>query len=119
MKILVVDDSKTMRRIIINNLKAAGFKDYVEAGDGEEALERMEGVGLVLTDWNMPGMDGLALVQQLRSDPDHAAVPIIMITSEGARNEVLVALKSGVNDYIVKPFTKDVLKEKVSAAVKN
>jgi two-component system, chemotaxis family, chemotaxis protein CheY len=113
MRILVVDDSTTMRRIIANSLKAAGYDDIVEAGDGAQALETMDGVGLVLTDWNMPNMDGLTLVKTLRADPAKAGLPIIMVTSEGAREEVMEALSAGVNDYIVKPFTKDVLAAKV------
>lgn len=113
MRILVVDDSTTMRRIISNSLKAVGFDDIVEAGDGQQALAAMEGVSIVLTDWNMPNMDGLTLVKSLRGAPATARLPIIMITSEGARDEVMEALAAGVNDYIVKPFTKEVLAEKV------
>ncbi len=115
MKILVVDDSITMRRIILNNLKASGYSDLAEAGNGVEALSLMNGVDLVLTDWNMPVMDGLTLVKEIRSNPTFGSVPIIMITTEGAKDEVLTALKEGVNDYIVKPFTKSVLVEKVEA----
>jgi two-component system, chemotaxis family, chemotaxis protein CheY len=114
MRVLVVDDSTTMRRIIINSLKAAGFTDTVQAGDGSEALETMDGVGMVLTDWNMPVMDGLTFVKALREKPEYAEIPIIMVTSEGAREEVMEALSAGVNDYIVKPFTKDILAAKVS-----
>lgn len=113
MRILVVDDSTTMRRIISNSLRAAGYEDIVEAGDGQQALETMEGVNLLLTDWNMPNMDGLTLVKTVRSNPAWAGIPIIMVTSEGARDEVMEALAAGVNDYIVKPFTKDVLADKV------
>ncbi len=113
MRILVVDDSTTMRRIIINSLKAAGFTDLVEAGNGEEALKTLDGVNLILTDWNMPVMDGLSLVKEVRSDAAMNSIPIIMVTSEGARDEVMEALAAGVNDYIVKPFTKDTLAEKV------
>lgn len=113
MKILVVDDSTTMRRIIISSLKLAGFPDVVEAGDGEEALKAMKGISLVLTDWNMPVMNGLELAQRLREDSANDGIPIIMITSEGAKGEVMEALASGVNDYIVKPFTRDTLAEKV------
>ena len=113
MKILVVDDSTTMRRIICNSLRAAGFTDLVEAGDGNEALKQVAGVELVLTDWNMPGMDGLSLVKALRSQASTSRVPIIMVTSEGAREEVMEALAAGVNDYIVKPFSRDILAVKV------
>jgi len=113
MKILVVDDSATMRRIVENNLKTSGFEDIVQATNGVEALANMAGIELVLTDWNMPVMDGLSLVKEIRSNPTFANVPIVMITTEGAKEEVIQALKEGVNDYIVKPFTKQVLLEKI------
>jgi two-component system chemotaxis response regulator CheY len=113
MRILVVDDSTTMRRIVSNSLRAAGFADIVEAGDGRQALETLADVGMVLTDWNMPVMDGLSLVRSLRANPATARLPVIMVTSEGAREEVMEALSAGVNDYIVKPFTKEILAEKV------
>ena len=117
MRVLVVDDSITMRRIITNNLKASGYDDVVEAGHGVEALGNMNGVELVLTDWNMPVMDGLSLVKEIRSNPTFGSVPIIMITTEGVKSEVLEALKEGVNDYIVKPFTKSTLIEKIEAVL--
>jgi two-component system chemotaxis response regulator CheY len=118
MRILVVDDSTTMRRIISNSLRAAGYEDIVEAGDGQQALETMDGVNMLLTDWNMPNMDGLTLVKAVRSNSAWASLPIIMVTSEGARDEVMEALAAGVNDYIVKPFTKDVLADKVKSMLK-
>ena len=113
MKILVVDDSTTMRRIITKNLIRAGFKNVVEAGNGAEALSNMEEVELILTDWNMPVMDGLTFVIEVRNSPVYAEIPIIMITTEGAQKEVIEALKQGVNDYIVKPFTPKTLIEKI------
>ncbi len=112
-KVLVVDDSATMRRIIVNNLKASGYEDVVEASNGVEALSNMAGVDIVLTDWNMPVMDGLSLVKEIRGNSSFSGVPIIMVTTEGAKGEVIEALKQGVNDYIVKPFTKQVIIEKV------
>jgi len=118
MRILVVDDSTTMRRIIANSLKAVGYEDIVEAGDGQQALETLAGVDMLLTDWNMPNMDGLTLVKAVRANPATASLPIIMVTSEGARDEVMEALAAGVNDYIVKPFTKDILAEKVRGMLK-
>lgn len=118
MRILVVDDSTTMRRIIANSLKAVGFEDIVEAGDGQQALETLDGVDMLLTDWNMPNMDGLTLVKAVRANPSTSGLPIIMVTSEGARDEVMEALAAGVNDYIVKPFTKDILAEKVRGMLK-
>jgi two-component system chemotaxis response regulator CheY len=118
MRILVVDDSTTMRRIISNSLRAVGYEDIVEAGDGQQALQTLDGVNLLLTDWNMPNMDGLTLVKEVRSSAATAQLPIIMITSEGARDEVMEALAAGVNDYIVKPFTKETLGEKVKAIIR-
>jgi two-component system, chemotaxis family, chemotaxis protein CheY len=117
MKILVVDDSATMRRIIINHLKMAGFEDVAEAANGVEALGRMSGIELLLTDWNMPVMDGLSLVKEVRKDPNFSTVPIIMITTEGAKAEVLEALRNGVNDYIVKPFSKQIILEKIESVM--
>jgi len=117
MKVLVVDDSATMRRIIENNLKSAGYEDVIQASNGLEALSSMAGVELVLTDWNMPVMDGLSLVKEIRSNPAFSSVPIVMITTEGAKEEVIEALKQGVNDYIVKPFTKVTLMEKIEKVI--
>ncbi|MFC1554853.1 response regulator, partial [candidate division KSB1 bacterium] len=88
-----------------------------EAGDGVEALGNMEGVELVLTDWNMPEMDGLTLVKELKKNPAYADIPIIMITTEGAKTEVVEALKHGVNNYIVKPFDKETFMKKVNATI--
>ena len=118
MKVLVVDDSATMRRIIENNLKAAGYEDVVQAGNGLEALSSMAGVDLVLTDWNMPVMDGLSLVKEIRKNSAFANVPIVMVTTEGAQEEVIEALKQGVNDYIVKPFSKQTMLEKIEKVIK-
>lgn len=115
MKILVVDDSATMRRIISKNLNSIGYSDISEAENGEEALEKLDGIDLVLTDWNMPVMDGLTMVKTLRGNPAYKDLPIMMITSQAAKKEVIEALKNGVNDYIVKPFTPGTLTEKVEA----
>jgi len=115
LKILAVDDSPTMRRIIINTLKRAGFKDVIEANDGKDALAKMkiEDVNFVITDWNMPEMDGLTLVTNLRSSPEYKEVPILMVTTRSVKDDIVEALKAGVNNYIVKPFTPDTLKEKI------
>lgn len=113
MKILTVDDSSTMRRIIKNTLNRIGYTDVVEAEHGVDALAKMAGVELVLTDWNMPEMDGLTFVKALRSNPQFGELPIIMVTTEAAKKEILEAIKSGVTDYVVKPFTPEVLKEKL------
>ncbi|MEE9553446.1 MAG: response regulator [candidate division Zixibacteria bacterium] len=117
MKILVVDDSAIMRRIISNNLKSAGHSDIVEAGNGAEAMEKLGGIELILTDWNMPVMDGLTFVKEVRKDTSYSKVPIIMVTTEGAKTEVMEALKNGVNNYIVKPFTPETLMEKLNATL--
>ncbi len=113
MKILTVDDSSTMRRIIKNTLNRLDYTDVVEAEHGVDALAKMAGVELVLTDWNMPEMDGLTFVKALRSNPQYNDIPIIMVTTEAAKKEILEAIKAGVTDYIVKPFTPDTLKEKI------
>jgi len=118
MKILVVDDSFSIRRILKNILQNLGYEDVVEAGDGAEGLNKMGGVELVLTDWNMPNMDGLSFVKALRSKPAYKSVPIIMITTEGGKNEVIEAIKSGVNNYIVEPFNKETVAEKIDQTLK-
>jgi two-component system chemotaxis response regulator CheY len=118
MKILVVDDSSTMRRIIVNTLAKLGYKDTVQAADGVEAWEAFQSasdIGIVITDWNMPNMNGLELVKKIREV--NKEIPIIMVTTEGGKAEVITALKAGVNNYIVKPFTPQVLKEKLSAVI--
>lgn len=115
LKILAVDDSPTMRRIIINTLKRAGYKDVIEASDGKDALAKMkvESVNFIITDWNMPDMDGLTLVTKLRSSTEYKEVPILMVTTRSVKDDIVEALKAGVNNYIVKPFTPDTLKEKI------
>ncbi len=116
MKILVVDDSSTMRRIIKNTLARLGYKDVVEAENGIEGLAKLKegGIDLVLTDWNMPEMDGLTFVKTIRGSKSFANIPILMITTMAAKEDIVEALKSGVNNYIVKPFTPETLKEKLN-----
>lgn len=113
MKILIVDDSFSIRRILKNILLELGYKDVEEAEDGVVAMQKMNGIDILLTDWNMPNMSGLELVQKVRAMPMFNNVPIIMITTEGGKNEIINAIKSGVNNYIIKPFTKETVKEKV------
>lgn len=114
MKFLVVDDSATMRRIIINSLQRIGYADCVEAGDGQEALAAFgPAVGFVITDWNMPNMTGVDFVRALRARDDGVSVPIIMVTTRSVREDILTAAQAGVNNYVVKPFTPQVLKEKI------
>ncbi|MDD2567232.1 MAG: response regulator [Thiovulaceae bacterium] len=120
MKLLVVDDSSTMRRIIKNTLNRLGYKDILEGADGVEgwnALDTNPDIEMLITDWNMPEMNGLELVKKVRADARFADMPIIMVTTEGGKAEVITALKAGVNNYIVKPFTPQVLKEKLSAVM--
>ena len=116
MRLLVVDDSSTMRRIIKNTLERLGHTDVVEAEHGVEAWEKLsvdESIKVVITDWNMPEMNGLDSVKKIRAEKKYDDMPIIMVTTEGGKAEVITALKAGVNNYIVKPFTPQVLKEKL------
>lgn len=117
MKFLVVDDSATMRRIVVNSLQRIGFNDYVEAADGVEALMKFDqSIHFVITDWNMPNMSGTELAKALRSRDDGGkTVPVLMVTARSVRDDILVAMEAGVNNYIVKPFTPQVLKEKIDA----
>ena len=120
MKLLVVDDSSTMRRIIKNTLARLGYKDILEGADGLEGWAAMDAnpdVDMLITDWNMPEMNGLELVKKVRADARFKDLPIIMVTTEGGKAEVITALKAGVNNYIVKPFTPQVLKEKLAAVM--
>ena len=120
MKILVVDDSSTMRRIIKNTLGRLGHKDILEAEDGAVAWKVMgenADIDILVTDWNMPEMNGLELVQKVRAEEKYVDLPIIMVTTEGGKTEVITALKAGVNNYIVKPFTPQVLQEKLEAVL--
>ena len=118
MKVLVIDDSSTMRRIIRNSLERLEFNNIVDAIDGADALTKVDGCDLIITDWNMPEMNGLELVQTLRGSEAHKSTPIIMVTTEAGKNEIIDAIKNGVNNYIVKPFTIDVLKEKLEGVLK-
>ncbi|WP_321778978.1 chemotaxis response regulator CheY [Sulfurimonas sp.] len=120
MKLLVVDDSSTMRRIIKNTLARLGYKDILEGADGVEGWAQMDSnpdIDMLITDWNMPEMNGLELVKKVRADDRFVDTPIIMVTTEGGKSEVITALKAGVNNYIVKPFTPQVLKEKLGAVM--
>ena len=120
MKLLVVDDSSTMRRIIKNTLARLGYKDILEGEDGIQGWAAMDAnpdIDMLITDWNMPEMNGLELVKKVRADARFKDLPIIMVTTEGGKAEVITALKAGVNNYIVKPFTPQVLKEKLGAVM--
>ena len=115
--VLVVDDYKTMIRIIRNLLKQLGFEDVDEAADGTEALGKMKErrYGLVISDWNMEPMTGYELLKQVRSDSSLSKTPFIMVTAESKTENVIAAKKAGVNNYIVKPFNAQTLKGKIEA----
>ncbi|MEP0828345.1 MAG: response regulator [bacterium] len=110
MQVLVVDDSQIMRKIIMGALKKLGVNDIVEASNGQEAVEMLvkpSDIGLVLMDWNMPTMTGIEAVKKLRSDK--VTVPVVMVTTEAEKEKVMEAIKSGANDYLIKPFNpKDI-----------
>lgn len=114
-KILVVDDFSTMRRIIKNLLKELGLTNVVEADDGSTALPILKagGIEFLVTDWNMPNMTGIELLQHVRSDPNLADIPVLMVTAEAKREQIITAAQAGVNGYVVKPFTAVTLKEKI------
>ena len=115
LKVLVVDDSATMRRIVVNTLKRIGYDDVVEGEDGADAYAKLEsesGINFILTDWNMPNMSGLEFVTQVRMS-QFKDLPILMITTRSIKDDIVEAMKAGVNSYIVKPFTPQTLKEKM------
>jgi two-component system chemotaxis response regulator CheY len=114
MKFLVVDDSATMRRILVNSLQRIGYSDCVEAEDGQQALEKFDAsVGFVITDWNMPKLSGIDFAKALRAHGTGKTVPILMVTTRSVREDIVTAVEAGVNSYIVKPFTPQILKEKI------
>jgi two-component system chemotaxis response regulator CheY len=116
MKALVVDDSKTARFVLKRILLEVGFQ-VVEAGDGQEALQRLKEIGAVdvaLVDMNMPTMNGTELVRAMRADATYAAIPVMMVTAESEASQVARALEAGANEYVMKPFTKDVILSKLS-----
>jgi len=119
-KILIVDDFETMRRIIKGALKQMGFKNIIEDEDGDLALKTLkeEKVDLILADWNMPKMNGLELLKAVRGDENLKNIPFIMVTAEGQKDNVMEAVKAGVSNYIVKPFTPETLSEKIKKVFK-
>jgi two-component system, chemotaxis family, chemotaxis protein CheY len=120
MRFLVVDDSTTMRRIIINTLHKLGYTEVVEAGNGREGIDRVtEGppVDLVITDWNMPEMNGIEFVRALRAMDGKQQLPVLMVTTNAAKDDIVEALRAGVNNYVVKPFTPDTIKEKIDTVM--
>ncbi len=116
LKFLVVDDSVTMRRIVANSLKGIGYSEFLEAGDGKEAMDVLnanDDITFVITDWNMPNVSGLELVKGIRAHAKYSSVPILMVTTRGLKEDIMAALAAKVNNYVVKPFTPQILKEKI------
>lgn len=115
MNILVVDDFSSMRRIVKNLLVELGFNNISEADDGKTALPKLEHgeFDFLVTDWNMPGMPGIDLLKAVRASSKLAALPVLMVTAESKREQIMEAAEAGVNGYVIKPFTADTLKEKI------
>lgn len=115
MKILIGDDFQTMRRIVKNIFKQLGYENFEEAEDGAQAYAKLRtgGFGFVVSDWNMPNMNGLELLKKVRSDPELKDMPFLMVTAEAEKDKVIAAIKAGVSNYVVKPFTAEILKEKM------
>jgi len=115
MKILIVDDFSTMRRIIKNLLRDLGFTNTQEADDGSTALPMLQNgdFDFLITDWNMPNMPGIDLLKAVRADDNLKSLPVLMVTAEAKRDQIVAAAEAGVNGYIVKPFTAETLKEKI------
>ena len=115
-KFLVVDDFSTMRRIVRNLLKELGFTNVDEAEDGAVAWQKLQGGGFdfVITDWNMPNMDGLTLLQTIRGNANYKGLPVLMITAEAKKENIIAAAQAGASGYIVKPFTAATLNEKLT-----
>ena len=120
MKILVVDDMSTMRRIVKNIMKQLGFANIDEAENGKDALDKLkaESFGFVISDWNMPVMTGIELLRAIRADDKLKALPVLMVTAEAQKENLVEAIQAGVSNYIVKPFTAEVLQEKMNKIFK-
>ncbi len=116
MKILIVDDFPTMRRIIKNLLKDLGFENVDEAEDGAMGLEKLRNGNFefVVSDWNMPNMDGLEMLKSIRADPNLSKLPVLMVTAEAKKENIIAAAQAGANGYVVKPFTAATLEEKLN-----
>ncbi len=119
-KILVVDDFATMRRVVKSCLKTLGFQNVVEAENGQAALNQLAagGFSLIISDWNMPEMQGIDLLRAVRANPSLKGLPFIMVTAEAQKENILAAAKAGVSNYIIKPFTADVLQQKLEIVFK-
>jgi two-component system, chemotaxis family, chemotaxis protein CheY len=120
MKVLVVDDSAAMRRSITNALQRIGYADVIEASNGRDALTQVdESIGLIITDWNMPSMNGVELTRAVRASRFGQSVPIMLVTTRGARDDIIAAIEAGVTSYILKPVTPSVLREKIERVLAN
>ncbi|MCE5250682.1 response regulator [bacterium] len=119
LKILIVDDSPTMRRILVNTVIKAGYSQVKEAEDGKDALAKLLAgdFNLLMTDWNMPNMNGLELTEAVRADPKIKSIPILMVTTRNMKEDIVSAIKSGVNGYIVKPFDAKTLNAKITEII--
>lgn len=120
MKIMVVDDMSTMRRIVKNLLKQLGFANVEEAENGQEALTKLKAdkFGFVVSDWNMPVMSGIQLLRAIRADEALKAIPVLMVTAEAQKENIIEAVQAGVSNYVVKPFTAEILQEKMNKIFK-
>ena len=120
MKVLIVDDFATMRRIVRNVLKQIGFTTMIEADNGKAALKvlKKENIDLILCDWNMPEMPGIELLKAIRSDDELKNIPFVMVTAEAQKDNIIEAVKAGVSSYIVKPFTAETVSEKLNTIFK-
>ena len=120
MKIMVVDDMSTMRRIVKNILKQLGFSNIEEAENGKDAFEKIKqgGFGFVVSDWNMPVMTGIELLRAIRSDAELKTLPVMLVTAEAQKENIIEAVQAGVSNYIVKPFTAEQIQEKISKIFK-
>lgn len=120
MKIMIVDDSSTMRRILKNCLTKMNYENIVEAGDGLEAqlvLEQNKDVELALVDWNMPNMTGYELLQVIKAKDEYKNIKVIMVTTESEKTNVVMAIKAGASNYVIKPFTPEIIAEKITATL--
>lgn len=117
MRFLVVDDSSTMRRIIINTLNKLGYTDVIEASNGREGIDRAAAspIDVIITDWNMPEVSGIEFIRTIRTQDKTSKTPVLMVTTNAAKDDIVEALHAGVNNYVVKPFTPDTMKEKIEA----
>jgi two-component system chemotaxis response regulator CheY len=120
MKILVVDDMSTMRRIVKNILKQLGFSNMEEAENGQEALQKLRAdtFGFVVSDWNMPVMPGIEMLRAIRADEKLKHIPVLMVTAEAQKENLIEAIQAGVNNYVVKPFTAETMQEKINKIFK-